>query len=52
MLRLKGIKMMAFNVRFKTNVSIPDYVGLGQKCQPWLWHRARSEEQERVRYYF
>lgn len=26
----KGIKMMCFNVRFKTNVSLPDFVGLGK----------------------
>lgn len=26
----KGVKMMAFNLVFKTNVSIPDYIGLGK----------------------
>jgi hypothetical protein len=30
MLRLKGIKMMAFNLKFKTNVFIPNYLGLGK----------------------
>jgi len=29
-LRYKGVKMMAFDVEFKTNVSLPDYVGLGK----------------------
>lgn len=26
----KGIRMMAFNIRFKTNVSLPDHIGLGK----------------------
>ena len=26
----KGVRMMAFNVRFKTNVSLPDNIGLGK----------------------
>ena len=26
----KGVKMMAFDAEFKSNVSIPDYVGLGK----------------------
>ena len=30
MLRYKNVKMMSFDVEFKTNVSIPDYVGLGK----------------------
>ena len=26
----KGVKMMAFDAEFKSNVSLPDYVGLGK----------------------
>ena len=26
----KGVKMLSFDVRFKSNVSIPDYIGLGK----------------------
>lgn len=26
----KGVKMMSFDVEFKTNVSLPDYIGLGK----------------------
>jgi hypothetical protein len=26
----KGIKMMSFDVMFKTNVSLPNYIGLGK----------------------
>ena len=26
----KGVKLMSFDAEFKTNVSIPDYVGLGK----------------------
>lgn len=26
----KGVRMMAFNIRFKTNVSLPDNIGLGK----------------------
>jgi len=26
----KGVKMMAFDLEFKTNVSLPDYIGLGK----------------------
>ena len=28
--RYKGVKMMSFDVEFKSNVSLPDYVGLGK----------------------
>lgn len=28
--RFKNIKMMGFDIRFKSNVSIPDYIGLGK----------------------
>ena len=30
LLTYKGVKMMAFDLEFKSNVSIPDYVGLGK----------------------
>lgn len=30
LMKLKGIKMMAFDVEFKSNVSLPDYFGLGK----------------------
>ena len=30
LLRYKGVKMMSFDVEFKTNVSLPDYIGLGK----------------------
>ena len=26
----KGVKMLAFDVEFKTNLSIPDYMGIGK----------------------
>ena len=29
-LRVKGVKVMAFNAKFKTNISLPDYIGLGK----------------------
>ena len=29
-LTYKGVKMMAFDAEFKTNVSLPDFVGLGK----------------------
>ena len=28
--RFKNIKMMGFDIRFKSNVSLPDYIGLGK----------------------
>ncbi len=28
--RYKGVKMMSFDVEFKSNVSLPDYIGLGK----------------------
>ncbi|MCM1079529.1 MAG: hypothetical protein NC344_07950 [Bacteroidales bacterium] len=28
--RFKGVKMMGFDIQFKTNVSLPDYIGLGK----------------------
>lgn len=28
----KGVKLMTFDVRFKTNVSLPDNIGLGKGC--------------------
>ncbi len=28
--RFKGVKMMGFDMMFKTNVSLPDYIGLGK----------------------
>ena len=27
---VKGVKMMAFDVEFKSNLSLPDYMGLGK----------------------
>ena len=30
LITFKGVKMMAFDAEFKTNVSLPDYVGLGK----------------------
>lgn len=30
LIKLKGIKMMAFDVEFKSNISLPDYFGLGK----------------------
>lgn len=30
LLRYKGVKMMAFDAEFKSNVSLPDYIGLGK----------------------
>lgn len=30
LLRYKGVKMMAFDMEFKSNVSLPDYIGLGK----------------------
>jgi hypothetical protein len=30
LIRYKNVKMMSFDLEFKTNVSIPDYVGLGK----------------------
>lgn len=29
-IRYKGVKMMSFDAEFKTNVSLPDYVGIGK----------------------
>ena len=26
----KGVRLMAFNIRFKSNVSLPDYIGIGK----------------------
>ncbi len=28
--KFKNIKMMGFDIRFKSNVSLPDYIGLGK----------------------
>lgn len=30
LVRFKNVKMMSFDIEFKTNVSLPDYVGLGK----------------------
>lgn len=30
LMTVKGVKMMAFDVEFKTNMSLPDYMGLGK----------------------
>ena len=30
LMRYKGVKMMSFDVEFKSNVSLPDYIGLGK----------------------
>lgn len=30
LVRYKGVRMMAFNIRFKTNLSLPDGIGLGK----------------------
>lgn len=30
LVRVKGVKMMAFDAEFKTNLSLPDYMGLGK----------------------
>lgn len=28
----KGVKLMAFDAEFKTNMSLPDYVGIGKNA--------------------
>ena len=43
----KGVQLISFNLRFKTNVSLPDYIGLGKGCSIGYGtiHRVRQKEQ-------
>ena len=46
LLRYKNVKMMAFDVEFKTNVSLPDYIGLGKGASTGFGMVARKRERK------
>lgn len=46
LLRYKNVKMMAFDVEFKTNVSLPDYIGLGKGASTGFGMVARKREKK------
>lgn len=46
MLRYKNVKMMSFDVEFKTNVSLPDYIGLGKGASTGFGMVARKREKK------
>ena len=44
--RYKGVKMMSFDAEFKTNVSLPDYIGLGKGVSLGMGVVVRKKNQE------
>lgn len=46
LIRYKNVKMMAFDVEFKTNVSLPDYIGLGKGASTGFGMVARKRERK------
>ncbi len=46
LLKYKEVKMMAFNVEFKSNVSLPDFIGLGKGASTGFGVVARKKENE------
>ncbi len=45
-IRYKNVKMMAFEIQFKTNVSLPDYIGLGKGASTGFGMVARKREKK------
>ena len=46
LLQYKNVKMMAFDVEFKTNLSLPDYIGLGKGASTGFGMVARKREKK------
>lgn len=44
----KGVKLMGFDAEFKTNVSLPDYIGLGKGVSLGMGMVARKHENKQV----
>ena len=44
LMRYKNVKMMAFDIEFKSNVSLPDYIGLGKGASTGFGVLARKRE--------
>lgn len=48
LIKFKNIKMMGFDIEFKSNVSIPDYVGLGKGASQGMGMVARKREKKSI----
>lgn len=48
-IQYKNVKMMAFDIEFKSNVSLPDYIGLGKGASTGFGVVARKKKEEKER---